>query len=61
MRYNVVDVAGSVRRSLPSPVELCPLIHDCAITERFVAIQDISRLLSLSVVLADHGFPLRSF
>lgn len=59
VRYNVVDVGGAVRRSVTIPVEHGPLIHDCAITERYVVILDLPLTLSLSVVLAGHGFPYR--
>ena len=59
VRYNVVDVGGRVRRSVTIPVEHGPLIHDCAITDRYVVILDLPLTLSLSVVLAGHGFPYR--
>ena len=59
IRYNVVDVAGRVRRSEVIPVRDGPLIHDCAITERFVLILDLPLTLSMRVVLAGHGFPYR--
>jgi 8'-apo-carotenoid 13,14-cleaving dioxygenase len=59
IRYNVVDATGSVRRSVIIPVRHGPLIHDCAITERFVVVLDLPLTLSMSVVLAGHGFPYR--
>jgi carotenoid cleavage dioxygenase-like enzyme len=59
VRYNVVDTAGRVRRSVTIPVEHGPLIHDCAITERYVVILDLPLTLSMRVVLAGHGFPYR--
>jgi carotenoid cleavage dioxygenase len=59
IRYNVVDAGGRVRRSVTIPVEHGPLIHDCAITQRYVVILDLPLTLSLSVVLAGHGFPYR--
>ena len=59
IRYNVVDVGGRVRRSVTIPVEHGPLIHDCAITERYVVILDLPLTLSMRVVLAGHGFPYR--
>jgi carotenoid cleavage dioxygenase len=59
IRYNVVDPSGRVRRSVVIPVEHGPLIHDCAITQRFVIILDLPLTLSLGVVMAGHGFPYR--
>lgn len=59
VRYNVVDVAGRVRRTVVIPVAQGPLIHDCAITARYVVIFDLPLTLSMRVVLAGHGFPYR--
>ena len=59
LRYNVVDANGRVRRSVVIPVEDGPLIHDCAITERYVVILDLPLTLSLRVVMSGHGFPYR--
>jgi 8'-apo-carotenoid 13,14-cleaving dioxygenase len=59
VRYNVVDLAGRVRRSVVIPVSHGPLIHDCAITDRFVIILDLPLTLSLRTVVSGHGFPYR--
>ncbi len=59
VRYNIVDAGGRVRRSVTIPVEHGPLIHDCAITDRYVVILDLPLTLSLGVVMAGHGFPYR--
>ncbi len=59
VRYNVVDTGGRVRRSVTIPVVHGPLIHDCAITARYVVILDLPLTLSMRVVLAGHGFPYR--
>ncbi|WP_375382662.1 carotenoid oxygenase family protein [uncultured Sphingomonas sp.] len=59
VRYNVVDVAGRVQRSVVIPVSHGPLIHDCAITQRFVIVMDLPLTLSMRTVLAGHGFPYR--
>ncbi|QXQ08581.1 carotenoid oxygenase family protein [Sphingosinicellaceae bacterium] len=59
IRYNVVDVDGRVRRSVVIPVEHGPLIHDCAITARYILILDLPLTLSLKTVMAGHGFPYR--
>ena len=49
VRYNVVDVDGRVRRSVTIPVEHGPLIHDCAITGRYLVFLDLPLTLSLGV------------
>ena len=59
IRYNVVDVAGRVHRSVKIPVSHGPLIHDCAITGRYVIVLDLPLTLSMRVVLSGHGFPYR--
>ncbi|MET0271072.1 MAG: carotenoid oxygenase family protein, partial [Sphingomonas sp.] len=59
IRYNVVDVTGRVRRSVTIPVAHGPLIHDCAITARYVIVMDLPLTLSMRVVLSGHGFPYR--
>ncbi len=59
VRYNVVDVDGRVRRTVMIPVAHGPLIHDCAITERYVIVMDLPLTLSMRVVLSGHGFPYR--
>ena len=57
VRYNVVDVSGRVRRSVVIPVSQGPLIHDCAITARFVVVLDLPMTLSMRTILSGHGFP----
>jgi carotenoid cleavage dioxygenase len=59
VRYNVIDTVGQVRRSVVIPVSHGPLIHDCAITDRFVIILDLPLTLSLRTVISGHGFPYR--
>lgn len=59
LRYNVVDTVGRVRRTVTIPVSHGPLIHDCAITQRYVVILDLPLTLSMRIVLAGHGFPYR--
>lgn len=57
IRYNVIDTSGRVRRSVVVPVSQGPLIHDCAITRRFVVILDLPMTLSMRTILSGHGFP----
>jgi len=59
VRYNVVDTGGRVRRSVVIPVSHGPLIHDCAITDRFVVVLDLPLTLSLRTVISGQGFPYR--
>jgi len=59
VRYNVVDTAGRVRRSVVIPVTHGPLIHDCALTDRFAIILDLPLTLSLRTVISGQGFPYR--
>ncbi|MBA2935213.1 carotenoid oxygenase family protein [Sphingomonas sp. CGMCC 1.13654] len=59
VRYNVIDTPGKVRRSVVIPVSHGPLIHDCAITDRFVIILDLPLTLSLRTVISGRGFPYR--
>ena len=59
VRYNLVGTDGRVRRSVLIPVSHGPLIHDCAITDRFVLVLDLPLTLSLRTVLTGHGFPYR--
>ncbi|WP_419826131.1 carotenoid oxygenase family protein [Sphingomonas sp.] len=59
VRYNVVDKSGRIRRTVTIPVAHGPLIHDCAITQRYVIILDLPLTLSMRVVLSGTGFPYR--
>ena len=59
VRYNVVNVEGRVQRTVVIPVQQGPLIHDCAITSRYIVILDLPLTLSMRTVLAGHGFPYR--
>lgn len=59
VRHNVIAADGRVRRSVVIPVRDGPLIHDCAITARYVIVLDLPLTLSLRVVLSGHGFPYR--
>ena len=59
VRYNIIDTVGRVRRTVVIPVAHGPLIHDCAITDRFVIVLDLPLTLSLRTVVSGHGFPYR--
>jgi carotenoid cleavage dioxygenase-like enzyme len=59
IRHVVVDAAGSVIREEPIAVKHGPMIHDCAITDRFVIILDLPVTFSMKTLIAGHGFPFR--
>jgi carotenoid cleavage dioxygenase len=59
IRHVVVDASGKVTRELPIPVKHGPMIHDCAITQRFVVILDLPVTFSMRALIAGHGFPYR--
>ncbi len=59
IRHVVIDAQGRVAREQPIAVKHGPMIHDCAITERYVVILDLPVTFSMRTLLAGHGFPYR--
>jgi len=59
IRHVVVDAAGRVIREEPITVEHGPMIHDCAITDRFVIILDLPVTFSMKAMIAGFSFPYR--
>jgi carotenoid cleavage dioxygenase len=59
IRHVVLDAAGTVIREEPVAVKNGPMIHDCAITDRFVIILDLPVTFSMKTLIAGHGFPYR--
>ena len=59
IRHVVVDAAGEVVREEPIAVRHGPMIHDCAITDRFVIVLDLPVTFSMKTLIAGHGFPYR--
>ncbi|MBB2204581.1 8'-apo-carotenoid 13,14-cleaving dioxygenase [Gluconacetobacter takamatsuzukensis] len=59
IRHVVVDAAGRVIREEPVAVKHGPMIHDCALTDRFVIILDLPVTFSMKALVAGHGFPYR--
>ena len=55
----VVDAVGKVRRELRIPMKHGPMIHDCAITRRYVLILDLPVGFSLRTLVAGYTFPYR--
>jgi carotenoid cleavage dioxygenase len=59
IRHVVLSPEGRVVRELPIPVQHGPMIHDCAITQRFVIILDLPVTFSMSALLGGELFPFR--
>lgn len=59
IRYVVVTPEAKVRREVEIPVEHGPMIHDCAITQRFAIILDLPVTFSLETAMTGHPFPYR--
>ena len=59
IRHVVIDAAGQVVREEPIAVQHGPMIHDSAITDRFVIILDLPVTLSMKTLIAGHGLPYR--
>lgn len=59
VRHVVVGTDGRVRRELPIPVRDGPMIHDCALTARFVLVFDLPVTFSLPAARAGVGFPYK--
>ncbi|KAB0679609.1 carotenoid oxygenase family protein [Aureimonas leprariae] len=57
VRHVVVGDDGRVSRRVEIPVKDGPLIHDCALTERFVIVFDLPLTISMKVVMDGYGFP----
>ena len=57
IRHVVIDAAGKVVREQPITVEHGPMIHDCAITARYVVILDLPVTLSMGTLIAGHALP----
>jgi carotenoid cleavage dioxygenase-like enzyme len=57
VRYVVVGRDARVRREIKIPVPDGPMIHDCAITERFVLILDLPITFSVSAARAGMAIP----
>jgi carotenoid cleavage dioxygenase len=59
IRHVVLSPTGKVVREESIAVQHGPMIHDCAITDRFVVILDLPVTFSMPTLLAGHGFPYR--
>ena len=59
IRYVVGTPDAKVRREVEIPVEHGPMIHDCAITQRFAIILDLPVTFSMETAMTGHPFPYR--
>ena len=59
IRHVVLDPQGKVVREQPIVVRHGPMIHDCAITARYVVILDLPVTFSMKTLIAGHPFPYR--
>ena len=59
IRHVLIDAQGKVVREQPIAVAHGPMIHDCAITARYVVILDLPVTFSMRTLIAGHGFPYR--
>ncbi len=57
VQYSRVSAAGLVTRTVNIPVEGGPMIHDCALTERYVVVYDLPVALDMGLVEAGAGVP----
>ncbi len=59
IRHVVINADGKVIREQAIPVKHGPMIHDCAITSRYVLILDLPVTFSMRALLAGHTFPYK--
>jgi carotenoid cleavage dioxygenase-like enzyme len=59
LRHVVVDANGKVVREEPITLPHGPMIHDCAITARYVVVLDLPVAFSLQAAMAGQSFPYR--
>jgi len=59
IRHVMINAAGRVVREQPIAVKHGPMIHDCAITARYVVILDLPVTFSMATLIGGHGFPYR--
>jgi carotenoid cleavage dioxygenase len=59
IRHVVIGPDGVVRRELHIPVADGPMVHDCAITERYVLLFDLPVTFSLDAAMAGASLPYR--
>jgi len=56
-QYLVVNVAGEVRRTVDIPLPGSPMLHDLAITEKYILILDLPCVFNLDMAIGGIRFP----
>jgi carotenoid cleavage dioxygenase len=59
VRHVVVGPDARVRRELAVPVGGSPMVHDCAITERYIVVLDLPVTFGMDAAAAGAGLPYR--
>src|SRR5262249_59041035 len=59
VRYVVVGRDGRVRRSVEVPLPGKPMVHDCAITGRYVLVLDLPVTFDVELGMSGGSFPYR--
>ncbi len=59
IRHVVIDAQGKVIREEPIAVKHGPMIHDCAITSRYVVILDLPVTFSIKALIGGQSLPYR--
>jgi carotenoid cleavage dioxygenase len=59
VQYVVVGTDGLVRRTVDVPVDGKPMVHDCAITQRYVLVLDLPCRFSIDAAMAGLPLPYR--
>ena len=57
VQYLVVGVDGKVRRTVDIALPGGPMMHDCALTEKYVLIFDLPCLFNLELAMSGRSFP----
>lgn len=59
VRHVVVDRDGRVRRSVEIPLPGKPMVHDCALTERYVLVFDLPVTFDIDLAMSEAFFPYK--
>lgn len=57
VQYLVVGVDGKVRRTVDIPLPGGPMLHDCAITQKYILVFDLPCLFNLEMAMSRSSFP----
>jgi carotenoid cleavage dioxygenase-like enzyme len=57
LRYTVVDPAGKVTRTVDLPVSDSPMVHDLALTQRYVVVYDLPITFSMDLLSNGNSIP----